>query len=109
MVKCFRDKVEYVTARTDYEYGGILFRNVEVERCPKCGDELFTPEQYEKIRLQLEAMQPTLRLTRRITSAGKRPALYLPEDIVKSAGLKIGDEVDVYLQGKKKIVIEAKH
>ncbi len=109
MVKCFRDKVGYVTARTDYEYGGILFRNVEVERCPKCGDELFTPEQYEKIRLQLEAMQPTLRLTRRITSAGKRPALYLPEDIVKSAGLKIGDEVDVYLQGKKKIVIEAKH
>jgi len=47
-------------------------------------------------------------LTRRITLAGKRPALYIPEDIVKTTGLKAGDEVDVYLQGKKRIVIEAR-
>jgi len=107
-VKCPRDKVEYVTRKTDYEYGGMLFRNVEIERCPKCGEEVLTAEQYEKLRVRVEAMQPTLRLTRRITRAGKRPALYLPEDIVKSAGLKVGDEVDVYLQGKRKIVIEAK-
>jgi YgiT-type zinc finger domain-containing protein len=108
MVKCPRDKVEYVTARTDYEYQGMLFRNVDVERCPKCGEEVFTPEQYERIRQRVEAMRPTLRLTRHITLAGKRPVLYLPEDIVRATGLKPGDEVDVYLQGKKRIVIEAR-
>lgn len=108
MVKCPRDKVEYVTARTDYEYQGMLFRNVEIERCPKCSEEVFTPAQYEKLRLRVQAMQPTLRLTRRITLAGRRPALYLPEDIVKTGGFKVGDEVDVYLQGKRKIVIEAR-
>ena len=108
MVKCPRDKVEYVTARTDYEYQGMLFKNVEVERCPRCGEEVFTTEQYEHLRQRVEAMQPTLRLTRRITLAGRRPALYLPEDVVKATGLKVGDEVDVYLEGKKKIVIEAK-
>ncbi len=31
MVKCPRDKVEYVTSKTDYEYQGMLFRKVEVE------------------------------------------------------------------------------
>jgi YgiT-type zinc finger domain-containing protein len=108
LVKCPRDKVGYVTGRTDYEFGGMLFRNVEVERCPKCGEEVFTPEQYEKLRQRVESMQPPLRLTRRITSAGKRPALYLPEDLVRATGLKVGDEVDVYVQGKKRIVIEAK-
>lgn len=40
--------------------------------------------------------------------AGRRPALYLPEDIVKTGGFKVGDEADVYLQGKRKIVIEAR-
>ena len=108
MVKCPRDKIEYATVRTDYEYQGMLFRNVKVERCPRCHEEVFTPEQYESLRRRVEAMQPTLRLTRRISLAGKRPALYLPKDIVKTTGLKPGDEVDVYLQGKKKIVIEAK-
>jgi len=108
MVKCPRDKVEYVTARTDYEHQGMLFRNVEIERCPRCGEKVFTPAQYEQLRLRVEAMRPTLRLTRKITLAGRRPALYLPEDIVKSGGFKVGDEVDVYLEGKKKIIIEAR-
>ena len=108
MVKCPRCRVKYVTDKTDYEYGGMLFRNVEIERCPECGEEVFTTEQCEKLRLRVQAMQPSLHLTRRISLAGKRPALYIPEDIVKATGLKVGDEVDVYLQGKRKIVIEAK-
>ncbi len=108
MVKCPRDKVEYVTSKTDYEYQGMLFRKVEVERCPKCGEEVFTPEQYERLRRRVELMQPTLRLTRHVSLAGKRPTLYLPEDIVKTTGLRVGDEVDIYLQGKRKIVIELK-
>ena len=31
--------------------------------------------------------------------------MYLPEDVVKAIDAKIGDEVDVYVEGKK-IVIE---
>jgi len=108
MVKCPKHQVEYKTVKTDYEYQGMLFRKVEIERCPKGGEEVFTPKQYEALRMRVEAMQPTLRLTRHVTLAGNRPAIYLPEDIVKATGLKAGDEVDVYLQGKKKIVIEAK-
>jgi antitoxin component of MazEF toxin-antitoxin module len=46
-------------------------------------------------------------LTRNIKT-GKRPALYLPEDIIKATGLKVGDEVDIYLEGNRKIVIEAR-
>jgi antitoxin component of MazEF toxin-antitoxin module len=46
-------------------------------------------------------------LIRKITRAGGKPSIYLPPEIVKEADLKIGQEVAVYLAGKKRIVIEA--
>jgi len=108
MVKCPKCKVDYVEAKCDFEYQGILFRNVKCERCPKCGDEVFTPSEYDILRARVKQFAPTLRLSRKISAAGKRPALYLPEDIIKATGLKIGDEVHIYLEGNRKIVIEAK-
>ena len=41
MVKCPKCKVDYVEAECDFEYQGVLFRNVKCERCPKCGDEVY--------------------------------------------------------------------
>jgi antitoxin component of MazEF toxin-antitoxin module len=43
----------------------------------------------------------------KITRAAGKPSIYLPPEIVKQAGLKIGQEVEVYLADKRKIVIEA--
>ena len=42
---------------------------------------------------------------RKISTAGKKPIIYLPEDVVKAINAKIGDEIDIYVQGKK-IIIE---
>jgi antitoxin component of MazEF toxin-antitoxin module len=52
-------------------------------------------------------LAPRLKLTRKITRAAGKPSIYLPEEIVKQSGMKIGQEVSVYLADKKRIVIEA--
>jgi hypothetical protein len=42
-----------------------------------------------------------LRSKRKIGTAGKKPIVYLPEDVVKAIDAKVGDEVDAYVEGKK--------
>jgi antitoxin component of MazEF toxin-antitoxin module len=41
-----------------------------------------------------------LRLKRKISTAGKKPIVYLPEDVVKAIDARVGNEVDVYVEGK---------
>jgi len=69
MVKCPKCKVDYVEAECDFEYQGILFRNVKCERCPKCGDEVFTLTEYDILKACAKQFVPTLRLSRRISAA----------------------------------------
>jgi len=106
MPKCPKCNVEYVTGRCNFEYEDIVIPDASCTKCSKCGEKLFTPEQYEEIRKRIYAITPPLKLTRKISNAGKRPIIYLPDDITKAVGLKVGDDVDIYLQGKKRIVIE---
>lgn len=105
MAKCPSCGVEYVEVETDFEYGDIILRNVKATKCPRCGRELFTGEQYRAIKERLQSVLQPLRLKRKISKAGKRPVLYLPEDVVKAIDAKVGDEVDIYVEGNK-IIIE---
>jgi hypothetical protein len=81
-----------------------LFANVKALRCPDCKEELFTLEQYDAIHDRLLNVIQPLKLKRKISTAGKKPIIYLPEDVVKAINAKIGDEIDIYVQGK--IIIE---
>jgi YgiT-type zinc finger domain-containing protein len=105
MTKCPSCNVEYEEVETNFEHEDIVLRNVKTTRCPKCGRELFTPEQYRLIKERLESVAPPLKLRRHISVAGKRPVIYLPEDVVRALRAKVGDEVDIYVEGNK-IVIE---
>jgi len=106
MVKCPKCKVAYRKVKTTFESGGVFVQNVEALRCPKCGDELFSPEQAAEIRKKIEHVAPSLRIERKISSAaGKKPIIYLPREILAAAGLKIGDVVKMGLEGKKRVVI----
>lgn len=89
----------------DYEYKGIILRNVKALRCPDCKEELFTLEQYEAIRNRLRNVVQPLKLKRKISTAGKKPIIYLPDDVVQAIDAKVGDEIDIYVEGKK-IIIE---
>jgi hypothetical protein len=100
--KC-KKKCEEVTV--DYEYQGVILRNVKALRCPTCKEELFTLEQYDAIRNRLRSIIQPLKLKRKISTAGKKPIIYLPEDVVKAINAKVGDEIDIYVEGKK-IIIE---
>jgi len=105
MAKCPNCNVEYEEVETDFDYGGVILRNVKATRCPKCGKELYTPEQYRAIKERLQSVAPPLKLRRKISAAGKRPIIYLPEDVIKAVKVKVGDEIDVYVEGER-IVIE---
>jgi len=106
VVKCPKCSMPYKRAKCDYEQYGIVMRNVPCFKCPKCGDEIFSPEQVRFIREKIHLFAPQIKVIRKISKAGKRPAIYLPERIVETMGLSSGDEVTIYLEGKKRIVIE---
>jgi hypothetical protein len=105
-MKCPEHRVEYQPARTSYEQLGVILKDVEALRCPVGGEVVFTLEQAERMRERIAALSPRLRLRRKITRAAGKPSICLPEEIVKQSGLRIGQEVSVYLADKKRIVIE---
>ena len=44
-------------------------------------------------------------MRRKISTAGKKPIVYLPEDVIKAINARVGDEIDIYVEGNR-IVIE---
>jgi hypothetical protein len=106
-MKCPEHRAKYESVRTSYEQLGVILKDVEALRCPVGGELLFTLEQADRMRERIATFSPRLKLTRKITRAAGKPSIYLPEEIVKQSGMKIGQEVSVYLADKKRIVIEA--
>ncbi len=104
-MKCYKDEGEMTPVVIDYEYHGIVVKGVKALKCPVCGDEVIDVEEYGKIRRRIESMVKPLRLRRRISSAGNRPAVYLPDDVVNVVKVEIGDEVEIYVEGNR-IIIE---
>jgi len=45
--------VECVEVEFDVEVEGVVLQNVKAMRCPACGEEMFTPEQFEAIRKRI--------------------------------------------------------
>jgi len=53
MSKCPKCSMECEEVMVNYEYGGIVLRNVKALRCPSCKEELFTLEQYNAVHDRL--------------------------------------------------------
>jgi hypothetical protein len=47
--------VEYVEVQFDFEIDGIVLHDVKALRCPRCEEEVFTPEQQEIIRKRIDS------------------------------------------------------
>jgi hypothetical protein len=45
--------VEYVEVEFDFEIDGIILYDVKALRCPGCDEEVFSPEQHERIRKRI--------------------------------------------------------
>jgi YgiT-type zinc finger domain-containing protein len=104
-MSCPKCKTPYTETTVDFEYGDIILRNVKALKCPSCKEELFTPEQYGQIRERIKSIAQPLKLKRKVSTAGKKPIVYLPEDVINAVDVKVGDEIEIYVEGKK-IVIE---
>ena len=104
-MKCYKDEGEMVPVVIDYEYHGIVVKGVKALKCPVCGEEVIDVEEYGKIKRRIESMIKPLRLRRKISSAGNRPAVYLPDDVVNAVKVAIGDDVEIYVEGNR-IIIE---
>jgi YgiT-type zinc finger domain-containing protein len=104
-MKCYKDEGEMVPVVIDYEHRGIVVKGVKALKCPVCGEEVIDVEEYGKIRRRIESMIKPLRLRRKISSAGNRPAVYLPDDVVNAVKVEIGDDVEIYVEGNR-IIIE---
>jgi len=105
MSKCPKCKTEYAEVVVDFEYADVILRNVKALKCPQCEEDRFTPEQYRVIRERIRSVAQPLKLKRKISTAGKKPIVYLPEDVVKAINAKVGDAIDIYVEGNK-IIIE---
>lgn len=76
------------------------------EKCPKCGEEVFSGEEVEKIRKM--AMKKGLwggtRMKRRLQKIGRATAVYIPADIRKQLKLKPRQEVVISVENHRMII-----
>ena len=71
MERCVNDDAELREVEIDYEYRGVIIRGVRALRCPMCGEEIITLEEYGKLKKRIEAAVQPLKLRRKISVAGK--------------------------------------
>jgi hypothetical protein len=45
--------VEYLEVTFDCEFDGVVLHEVKALRCPRCEEEVFSPEQQEEIRKRI--------------------------------------------------------
>ena len=103
-MKYHEHDAEYKEIETTLRTRGVTLHGVKVLRCPIGGEEVFTAEQMREIERRLSEAT-LLRLRRKITSSGRRPAVILPEDVLQTTKVKTGDKVDIYTEGRR-IIIE---
>lgn len=91
----------------DYEARGVIVKDAEGLRCPRCGLEAFTSPQARTLERIIYSLVPPVRLTRKISSAaGKKPVVYLPSELLEAVGARIGDKVKLCVTGPGRILME---
>ncbi len=91
----------------DFEARGVIVKDAEGFRCPRCGLEAFSSPQVGVIEKIIYSLAPSVRLSRKISSAaGKKPVIYLPIELLKAVGGRIGDKVELSVAGPGRIMLE---
>ncbi|MCD4740053.1 YgiT-type zinc finger protein [archaeon] len=98
-----------VTTRTvlDLYDGKVTLKGVKVQYCPKCKEELFTPEQMNKVDKLTEGIQlQQISLKRRVSKSGRSLVLRIPQDIARTLHMNKDTEVELRVKNKKEFVVE---
>lgn len=96
--------------------GKIKVKPVVAFECSRCNEVFIDEEESKRIdsitnmepyRKQIEEMRKyQFRLRRKIGYSGRTLIIRIPKDIEKSISLRDGEEIEIYPEGKNKIVIE---
>lgn len=106
-IRCYKCRVPMETVHMVYEARGVMVKNAEGLRCPRCGLEAFTSAQSRALEQIIYSLVPPVQLARKISSAaGKKPVIYLPQEILTAVGGKIGDNVRLFVSGPGRFMVE---
>ncbi len=96
--------------KTKVEFGlyGQSLGHFPAEVCTQCGEEIFDEETSDRIdRIAKEKGLWGLEAQAKVTKVGSSYAVILNKRLVDFMGLKLGEEVHLYPEGKNKIIIQA--
>ncbi|MBI4141845.1 AbrB/MazE/SpoVT family DNA-binding domain-containing protein [Candidatus Woesearchaeota archaeon] len=81
---------------------------LDVEYCPKCGEEYFPDETMEIVekKLKQNGLWGVKRQQATLWQSGKTVVLRIPKEITEKLELKADEKVTVYTEGKNKIIVE---
>ena len=100
------EKGHLLKKKVDYELYGVSIGKFNAEICDKCGDTFFSEEESKKMteiakRKGIWGLQSKTK----IGQSGTTLDIRLPKRIIDFFNLKKGKEVEVYPEGKNKLVI----
>lgn len=107
--KCPECNSDLITIKTtlDLYSGKVILNDVEVQYCPKCKEELFTPKQMKKIDELTKGIKlQELSLRRKLSESGRGLILRIPSDIARAMHLTKDSEVEIKVKDSKELLIE---
>ncbi len=105
--KCYIcEKGNLTKKRVDYKLYGVNIGKFNAEVCDKCGETFFDENTSKKMtEIAKKKGLWGLQTKTKIGQAGTTLDIRLPKRIIEFLNLKKGKEVDIYPEGKDKLVI----
>ncbi|HLC72759.1 MAG TPA: AbrB/MazE/SpoVT family DNA-binding domain-containing protein [Candidatus Nanoarchaeia archaeon] len=87
---------------------GIVCGILDIEYCQQCGEEYFPEETMEVVEKKLKenGLWGTQRKEATLWKSGGSVVLRIPKDITRQLNLKPDEKVSIYVEGKKKLIID---
>ena len=104
---CEECRGNVVRKKVDYTYLGVNLGKFEAEVCEKCGETVFDEDVTQKVA-EIAKKKGLYGLASRvkISQVGNSIALIINKKIARFANLKRGEEVTLYPENKRRIIIE---
>lgn len=85
----------------------VVISHLKGVRCSNCNEIALDPESTRLVEeIIIKSNKPLIRFKRKITLIARRPAIYLPKDMLDSMGIKKLRNVIIYPRTRKSIVVE---
>lgn len=105
--KCWECGEKIVHKKVDFSLYGVSLGKFDAEVCLKCGEEVFTEEVSKQIdNAAKESGLWGLEAHTKVGRTGDSLMIRVNKNLVKFLDLKEGEEITLYPQNKKKLIVE---